>query len=288
MSDNKIVPDRPPASPLGDAAPPLGDAAPPLGDARLPPHGLSERVAEHLGRRIVAGRPAPGAALPSEFELCASLGVSRPALREGLRLLAAKGLIVTRRKLGTMVRPQADWNMLDAAVLTWHLAAAPTDAFVTGLFELRRIVEPPVAALAAGRATAPDIATLAAALDDMALCATTAHDPVAADLRFHEAVLASAGNPFLASFGAAIESALSASFRLSWDPAARATDRSLAQHEAVLDAIRARSPEQAHAAMTALLDSAADDVRRSLAARRQRENKADNAEPPDPLGEGAP
>ena len=279
MSDNRIVPAWSAASPPGDAASPPGDAASPLGDTGLPPHGLSERVAEHLGRRIVAGQPAPGAAIPSEFELCASLGVSRPALREGLRLLAAKGLIVTRRKLGTMVRPQSDWNMLDAAVLSWHLAAAPTDAFVTGLFELRHIVEPPVAALAAARATDSDLATIAAALDDMARCATTAHDPVAADLRFHEAVLASAGNPFLASFGAAIESALSASFRLSWDPAARATDRSLAQHEAVLAAIRARSPAQAHAAMTALLDSAVDDVRRSLAARRQRDDEAEPAPP---------
>lgn len=260
MSDNKIVPGCNAAIP-----PPRRDAA--------PPHGLSERVAEHLGRGIVAGRLAPGAAIPSEFELCASLGVSRPALREGLRLLAAKGLIVTRRKLGTMVRPQMHWNMLDAAVLSWHLAA-PTDFFVTGLFELRHIVEPPVAALAAGRATASDLATIAAALDDMARCAVAAADPVVADLRFHEAVLASAGNHFLASFGAAIESALSASFRLSWEPAGRATERSLTQHEAVLAAIRARSPEAAHAAMTALLDSAVDDVRRSLAARRQRDETA--------------
>jgi GntR family galactonate operon transcriptional repressor len=242
----------------------------PPGDAP-PPHGLSERVAEQLGREIVAGRPAPGAAMPSEFELCARLGVSRPALREGLRLLAAKGLIVARRKLGTTVRPQAQWNMLDTAVLSWHLAAAPTDTFVNGLFELRHIVEPAVAALAAQRATAPHLAAIADALGDMACAVGGAGDPVAADLRFHEAVLACADNHFLASFGAVIESALSASFRLSWDPVARATERSLGQHEAVLAAVRARRPEAARAAMTALLDSAVDDVRRSLAARRQRD-----------------
>ena len=287
MYDNKFVPDGAAPSPPEDGAP--GDVLPgrapglpPQGLAPQgpPSHGLSERVAEHLGRRIVAGQPAPGAAIPSEFELCASLGVSRPALREGLRLLAAKGLIATRRKLGTMVRPQSDWNMLDAAVLSWHLAAAPTDAFVTGLFELRHIVEPPAAALAAARATADDLAAIAAALDEMARIATAAHDPVAADLRFHEALLASAGNPFLASFGAAIESALSASFRLSWDPDARAVERSLAQHAAVLAAVRARQPGQAHAAMTVLLDSAADDVRRSLASRRRRDEAAGTAASP--------
>ncbi len=265
MYDNKIVP-------VADAAPPAGgDAAlpSPLADSATPPSGLSERLAEHLGRLIVAGQPAPGAAIPSEFELCASLGISRPALREGLRLLAAKGLIVTRRKLGTMVRPRADWNMLDAAVLSWHLEAAPADAFVTGLFELRHIVEPAVAALAATRATASDIDAMAAALEDMARLAAASVDPVAADLRFHEVLLRSAGNPFLASFGAAVESALSASFRLSWDPAAQVVERSLAQHAAVLAAIRARQPDAAHAAMTALLDAAIENVRRALATRHQ-------------------
>ena len=242
---------------------------PPVG-AVPPPHGLSERVAERLGREIVAGHPAPGSAMPSEFELCASLGVSRPALREALRLLAAKGLIATRRKLGTSVRAQSHWNMLDTAVLSWHLAAAPSDAFVNGLFELRHIVEPPIAALAAERASAADLAAIAAALGDMARSAGESGDPVAADLRFHEAVLAGAHNHFLASFGAVIASALSASFRLSWDPAARAAERSLAQHERVLAAIRDQRPEAARAAMTALLDSAVVDVRRSLAARRTR------------------
>ncbi|MGI3778687.1 MAG: FadR/GntR family transcriptional regulator [Janthinobacterium lividum] len=265
MYDNKSVP-TPSA-----AAPPPGDAAtaPSLLASAAPPHGLSERVAEHLGRRIVAGQPAPGAAIPSEFELCASLGISRPALREGLRLLAAKGLIVTRRKLGTMVRPRADWNMLDAAVLTWHLEAAPTDAFVNGLFELRHIVEPAVAALAAARASASDIDAMAAALDDMTRCAAASVDQVAADLRFHEALLLSAGNPFLASFGSAVESALSASFRLSWDASAPVVERSLALHAAVLAAIRARQPDAAHAAMTALLDAAIENVRRSLATRQE-------------------
>ncbi len=248
----------------------MSDKRIPADDASPPQRGLSERVAERLGREIVAGHPAPGAAMPSEFELCASLGVSRPALREGLRLLAAKGLIVARRKLGTAVRPRAHWNMLDTAVLSWHLAAAPTDAFVTGLFELRHIVEPSVAALAAQRATAPHLAAIADALGDMARAVGRAGDPVGADLRFHEAVLACANNPFLASFGAVVESALSASFRLSWDPVARATERSLGQHEAVLAAIRDRRPEAARGAMTVLLDSAVEDVRRSLAARRRR------------------
>ncbi len=234
-----------------------------------PRSGLSERVAEQLGREIVCGQPPAGAVMPSEFELCGRLGVSRSALREGLRLLAAKGLIVSRKKLGTMVRPQAQWNMLDTAVLSWHLAAAPTDAFVTGLFELRHIVEPAVASLAAQRASPDALAAIAEALRDMGRSAGGAGDLVAADLRFHEAVLAAADNNFLASFGAVIESALSASFRLSWDPVVRATLRSLAQHEAVFVAIRDRRPEAARLAMAALLDSAVQDVRRLLAERRQ-------------------
>lgn len=235
---------------------------------RADPSSLSEQLAERLGRAIVAGRPAPGHGLPGELDLCARLGVSRPALREALRLLAAKGLIVTRRKLGTAVCPQVRWNMLDPAVLAWHLAATPTDAFINALFELRHMIEPAIAALAAERATAADLATLEQAFAEIVAQAQDTGDPIAADLRFHEGILAAAHNGFLASFGAAIGSALSVSFELSWDLAARATERSLAQHRAVLTAIRDRQAATARSAMTALLDSAIQDVRRSLAQRQ--------------------
>ena len=75
--------------------------------------------------------------------------VSRTALREAYSVLAAKGLILPRPKIGTRVRPKADWNMLDPEVLTWHLEAVPNEEFISELYTLRHMIEPEAAALAA-------------------------------------------------------------------------------------------------------------------------------------------
>jgi DNA-binding FadR family transcriptional regulator len=264
MSDNNVLVRRPRTA---RRAAGLGSAT-----------NRSDDVAETIGRRIVGGMTPSGSTLPPELELCASLGVSRAALREGFRLLAAKGMIVGRRKLGTIVRPVADWNMLDASVLAWHLEQEPSEAYVNGLFEARMVVEPSAAALAARRATPEEVARIAAAYHDMAVAQAAAMDrvprdsedhdetarTVAADLRFHQAVLAATGNYFLSSFVALIGSSLTASFRLNWLAHSSAPELSLGRHEAVLEAIRARSVDGARQAMQVLLDTAAEDARQAL------------------------
>ena len=83
-----------------------------------------------LGREIVGGTFPPGALLPNAFEMCARFSVSRTALREAYSMLTAKALIVARPKVGTRVRPKADWNMLDPEVLAWHIQTVPTEEFV--------------------------------------------------------------------------------------------------------------------------------------------------------------
>ncbi len=86
---------------------------------------------------------------PSAQDMCARFSVSRTALREAYSILSAKGLIVARPKIGTRVRPKAEWNLLDPEVLAWHLAATPSEHLVDELFALRQMVEPPASALAA-------------------------------------------------------------------------------------------------------------------------------------------
>ncbi len=230
---------------------------------------LHERIANTLGERIVGGAHPPGRPLPTEIELCASLSVSRSALREAFKLLAAKRLIVSRQKVGTLVRPRADWNMLDPEVLAWTLRAAPTDEFVTGLFEVRKIIEPSAAALAAERRTPEAMTRIERALGDMFQFQDGSGDLTAADLRFHQGILDATGNFFLASFGAVIESSLVASFQLSWDIAHHTPEYSLRQHQGVMEAIRDGRASDAYCVMTQLLRSAIEDVRESLI-RRQR------------------
>ncbi|MBW4022903.1 MAG: FadR family transcriptional regulator [Proteobacteria bacterium] len=247
-------------------------------ERRAVPRDRSEHVAHAIGLRIVGGNPPPGALLPTEHQLCAEIGVSRAALREGFRLLAARGMIIGRRKVGTIVRPMSDWNMLDASVLAWHLEQEPTQAFIDGLFEARLIVEPAAAAMAAQRAKPEAIAAMRAAFDEMAAGQGAAPGPqiqdtaedidktVGADLRFHKAILTAAGNHFLATFGALIGSSLIASFRLNWRAHNSAPAIALAQHENVMSAIADRAPVEAEARMRLLLTAAHEDARMSLAA----------------------
>ena len=106
-------------------------------------------IAHKLGCEIVGGVFPPGTLLPNEAEMRSRFAVSRTALREAYSVLAAKGLILPRPKIGTRVRPKADWNMLDPEVLTWHLEAVPNEEFISELYALRHMIEPEAAAAAA-------------------------------------------------------------------------------------------------------------------------------------------
>ncbi len=118
--------------------------------ARQPRHA---KTAALIGRRIMGGDLEPGAILPNAALLAREFKLSRPSLREAMKILAAKGLLSAAPRRGTIVRPRSDWNRLDHDVLAWESEVAPTPRFIRDLFELRRMVEPEAAALAAQRAT---------------------------------------------------------------------------------------------------------------------------------------
>jgi DNA-binding FadR family transcriptional regulator len=117
--------------------------------ARRFERNIHTSLAGRLGREIVSGIYPPGSLLPNAADMCGRFSVSRTALREAYSVLTAKAMIVARPKIGTRVRPKADWNMLDPEVLSWHLQTTPTESFVAELFVLRQMVEPEAAALAA-------------------------------------------------------------------------------------------------------------------------------------------
>ena len=223
----------------------------------------NDSLAAALGGEIIAGLYPPGSRLPTEGELLARFKVSRPTLREAFRVLAAKGLIVSRQKVGTMVRPRADWNMLDPDFLAWHLRASLTEGFVADLFQLRQMVEPQAALLAAQSRDPAAIERVRAAYLDMERWKTGRGDLIGADLRFHQSILDATGNAFIGALGGLIHTALVGTFRLGWRGAVIKDDR-LHQHRAVLEAIEAGAPEAARDRMATLLQDSIDDVRRAL------------------------
>ena len=220
---------------------------------------LHGQVVHEIGTRILGGEFPPGAVLPSEARLGAELRVSRTALREAIKVLAAKGLIESRTKIGTRVRPREQWNILDPDILAWAFSAGDAGHHAIALTEVRRILEPAAAALAARRAAAEGIAGIQEAYDGMVAAVDDAAATVAADLLFHQSILAATGNEFLAPMGYLIESALAASFKLSGStPAARR--KALPLHAAILGRIRDGDAAGAEAAMHRLLRATKTDI----------------------------
>jgi len=226
--------------------------------------GIRASLAGRLGREIVSGVYPPGSLLPNAPDMCARFEVSRTALREAYSVLTAKAMIVARPKIGTRVRPKADWNMLDPEVLSWHLQSTPTESFVAELFVLRQMVEPEAAALAAKAHSRSTIERVADAYRRMDEFKDGAGDLIGADLDFHMGILEGTGNHFLTALGGLIRTSLECTFELSWEGASKIQDDRLHQHRGILEAIRDGAAELARARMTELLSDSIEDVRQYL------------------------
>ncbi len=216
------------------------------------------QIVHELGERIVRGDLQPDHGLPNESDLGVELGVSRTIIRESIKTLSAKGMIISRPKTGTRVRDRKHWNMLDSDVLKWISTVGNFHEFAPSLFEIRRIVEPAAAAIAAERASPEAISKIQMAFDGMVAAGEDVEAGVEPDVRFHQAILSASDNVFLAPLGALIESALATSFQLSRSNPG-AIRNSLPQHKAVLEAIIRGDAEDASNELRQLLVDAATD-----------------------------
>ncbi|PLM94990.1 transcriptional regulator, partial [Klebsiella variicola] len=157
----------------------------------------TDRLMVTLGRQIVSGKYLPGAALPAEADLCEEFATSRNIIREVFRSLEAKRLIEMKRYRGAFVAPRSQWNFLDSDVLQWALEQDEDPGLIAAMSEVRNLVEPAIARWAAERATSSDLAQIEAALNDMIANNQQRDAFNEADIRYHEAVLASVHNPVL-------------------------------------------------------------------------------------------
>ena len=222
---------------------------------------LHGTIARDIGTRIVSGRLSPGSVLSGEIEASARLRVSRTAYREAMRILAAKGLVDSRPKLGTRVSEPQHWHLLDPDVLAWTFTSNPNAAVLRELFELRTLIEPTASALAATRRSKPQLQALRDSLDRMTRHSLTGGAGQEADRDFHTVLIEASGNRFLASLSSSVAAAL------LWMPLLQQGKGPLMRdpipdHERVYEAIAARDPKAAANAMTDLIQLAMLDTSR--------------------------
>lgn len=228
-----------------------------LAERAVPAHPgpLAGRVEEALRHGILTGQLAAGARLPSESNLASLFAVSRPVVRQALAALREQGLVQSRRGSGTRV-PQA-------AEMPRRPLPPPSGRELRRILhgvELRLVIEPEAAALAALRRTTADLARLedtVAAFEQ----ATARGEPTHLhDFGFHELIAVATANPCLAEAVRALEQDVSYAVRV-WQywgraqPGIRMQD-AVDEHRAVLACIRAQDAEGARRAMRSHIEKA--------------------------------
>lgn len=209
-------------------------------------------VAQDLGTAIVSGELASGEVLDGEIDAATRRNVSRTTYREAIRILCAKGLVVSRPRTGTRVSDISEWHLLDPDVLAWTFAGTPRPEVIHGLFELRTVVEPAAAELAALRRQPRHLERMSRALSEMKVHTLQAPEGREADKNFHAALLESTANPFVVSLTRGITAAVNAltEYKLRLSKVVRDPVR---DHEEVFEGIAARDARAAREAMINLI-----------------------------------
>ncbi len=217
---------------------------------RITHRNLSYQLAESIGRGILAGQMAPDSILPGEVELGEMYGVSRTAVREAIKMLAAKGMVLPRPRIGTRVLPKQNWNYLDQDLLAW-LDFENHEALIAEYKVVRRTLEPEAAAQAAIHATDADREELQSLMIEMQALSDDFDQArwISIDTRFHQVIYFASGNHFISPFGNLFKAVFENYFRI----VARENAVKVAVHQRIVDGILARDPELARKAVMELL-----------------------------------
>lgn len=224
-----------------------------------------EQIAAQIEEQILRGDLRAGDRLPTERELAEKFRASRTAVREAMKTLAQKGLVDMRPGRGTIVIDGTSSALRDSLSRSM-LVNQPRGS--TDLVEVREILEPEIAALAAQRATEKDIADLRAAVEAMDAHLDEADAFIAADNRFHQILANATNNNLILTLIHPIVELLSEQrkqiFGVQGGP-----QRGQEHHKMVLDAVSRHDPEAARAAMHAHLRQVGADADAALAQRAE-------------------
>ena len=224
---------------------------------------LAEQVGQQIGLSIMRNDFKPGDALLSEPELSLQFKVSRPVLREALKMLGAKGLIESRPRTGTRVRPRADWNLLDPDVIAWQYEVGFDRSFLQAICEIRLMFEPMTAGFAAARATVEEVARIEQCCQLLEEAVDLIELYIPADLQFHTAICSAAHNELLQKIITTLETPLRAS-RIITSQLPGANRDAMPLHWAITEAIRNRDEQAAEMVMRKLIILTTEDIQRAL------------------------
>jgi len=219
-------------------------------------------ITEYLVRQIISGKIKHNESLPNEIDFAAQLGVSRTMIRDVLKSLEGKGLIERKTNVGTRVRSIHSWNLLDPELLDLSQGILTQSRFLLSLMELRLIIEPQAAALAAVRANDDDLLKIRESFTRMGVGIEQGENDALdteADIDFHKAIIKACGNLFLSQFGSAIQGALHHTIYLS-NKIHINHIASLECHRRVVDAIENRDSQKAYVSMCCVLNNAITDL----------------------------
>lgn len=197
-------------------------------------------VASQIHRLIADGRIKRGDRLPAERELAEIFGVSRSSVRDAIRILEIRGLVAPRQGEGTLVLQ----DPVDAVVGPLADALAESRDFTADLSDMRKILEPPLARVAALRATQEDVEALEEILDRQALRVRAGQVAIAEDTAFHYRVAMVSKNQVIPRVMDVIMDLLEES-RVRWLDGVGRAEKSLEGHQRILEAIQRRDGEAA-------------------------------------------
>lgn len=221
--------------------------------SEAPIGSFANRVARSIGMDVLTGRLPAGQKLPAEAELLQRYGISRTVLREALKTLTAKGLLMARTRVGTVVRDRQHWNFFDADVLAWKIDVGLDMELLRVLREARLAVEPFAARLAAERSSPEQVAEMRESVCQMREAVGDRPSFAQADLRFHRAVAAASDNFLLSSFGTVIETALVCATLLLPLERRELHEEAVVLHEQLAEAIADRQTDLAVRLMSEMI-----------------------------------
>ena len=231
----------------------------PVGEGSVRRPRVQKNVTRAIATDICADVFPIGAFLPTEAELCLRYGVSRTVIRESLKILESKGLVRGRSRVGTVVCPKEEWNILDQQVLEWIGPRIFELDLLTCVLDARRAIEPFAAQFAAERATVQEVAEIERAWQAMRDAEGDLEAFTKADVAFHAGLLKASHNQVFMQLASIIQAALEFSLHAS-NEAADARDEAVEIHRRLVEALRMRDRAAARECSHRMLDIAARDI----------------------------